>query len=120
MNGSRRRVLVVDDEPDVQDFVRMVLEQGGYDVACADNGEQALARIRDDKPDLVVLDLMMPVMDGWTVLEELGGKLPPPVVVILSAAADAIRAERAGASGCISKPFRPAHLLATCRDVLCA
>ena len=88
MDESRRRVLVVDDEPDVQDFVKMVLEQGGYQVDCADNGEQALEKIRTAQPDLVVLDLMMPVMDGWTVLDRLGGKLPPPVVVILSAAAD--------------------------------
>ena len=60
-----RHVLVVDDERDVQALVRLVLERQGYDVDAASDGREALAKIEARRPDLVLLDLMMPVMNGW-------------------------------------------------------
>jgi len=111
------RVLVVDDEDDVRSFVRLVLETSGYEVICASDGLEGLQAIDAERPDLVILDLMMPVMDGWQVLDEIGHQ-HPPVIVVLSAAGDPERAREKGAAASLSKPFRLPELLATCRQVL--
>src|SRR4051812_27816502 len=100
-----RRVLVVDDEDDVRTFVRLVLETAGYEVRCAADGKEALQAIHIERPDLVVLDLMMPVMDGWQVLAAIAHE-HPPLVVVLSAAADLSRAQVLGAAATVAKPFR--------------
>lgn len=97
---------------------RPVLETAGYAVDSADDGEEALEKIQVARPDLVVLDLMMPKLDGWEVLERLRGLAQPPAVVILSACPDPPRAIRAGAVGCLSKPFRFGELIETCVTAL--
>ena len=109
-----KRVLVVDDEKDVQDFVCGVLADAGYAVDAAGDGEEALVKIEASRPDLVVLDLMMPGLDGWGVLERLKRAPQPPVVVILSAFPDGWRAIQAGAWECLAKPFDLRKLLDTC------
>jgi DNA-binding response OmpR family regulator len=63
--SGKPRVLIVDDEPDVLLTLRMILEAEGFDPALAADGETALRRIDEESPDLVVLDIMMPVLDGW-------------------------------------------------------
>ena len=73
MHG-RPKVLIVDDEPDVLLTMRMILEAEGFDPALAADGETALRRIDDEQPDVVLLDIMMPVLDGWFVLAELAGR----------------------------------------------
>ena len=65
------KVLIVDDEPDILLMLRVNLEAEGYQTALAADGETALRRIADERPDLILLDVMMPVMDGWGVLEAL-------------------------------------------------
>ena len=72
--SSKPKVLIVDDEPDVLLTLRMILESEGFDPSLAADGETALRRIDEERPDLVVLDIMMPVLDGWFVLAELGGR----------------------------------------------
>jgi CheY-like chemotaxis protein len=81
------QVLVVDDDRDVRDVVAAVLESEGYDVSCAENGAQALAIMHGPKPRAIVLDLMMPVMSGWEMLEVVrgDGELAAIPVVVLSA-----------------------------------
>jgi CheY-like chemotaxis protein len=113
-----KRVLVVDDEKDILDFVAMILADTGYEVDCAGDGSEALAKMRARRPDLVVLDLMMPVMDGWDFLQHLHQIPNPPAVVILSAAPDEWKAFRAGAWECLSKPLIPREFLETCRRAL--
>jgi CheY-like chemotaxis protein len=113
-----KRVLVVDDEKDVQDFVCLVLEDTGFAVDCAGNGREALEKIESARPDLVLLDLMMPEMDGWSVLDRLKRIPDAPAVVILSAFADEWRALRAGAWESLPKPFLPQDLVDTCRRAL--
>ena len=113
------RILVVDDEKDVQAFLRLVLEGAGYTVECADDGQEALQKAAVFRPDLVVLDLMMPVMDGWEVLTRLrSGASPPPLVVMLSALAEPRRALREGAAACLAKPFHVRELLLVCERTL--
>ena len=84
MHG-RPKVLIVDDEPDVLLTLRMILESEGFDPSLAADGETALRRIDEEHPDLVVLDIMMPVLDGWFVLAELAGRNKRPGIVVCSA-----------------------------------
>lgn len=118
-----RRILVVDDERDVQALVSMVLERQGYEVEAASDGREALEKIGRHRPDLIVLDLMMPEIDGWGVLERLRAQQgPPPRVVLLSAYAhDPNTRQRgldAGACACLGKPFRLPELISTCEQAL--
>jgi DNA-binding response OmpR family regulator len=114
-----KRILIVDDESDVQELVRLVLEMSGYVVSSAGNGKEALEKIQALRPDLVVLDLMMPGLDGWGVLENLRRTADPPPVVILSAIAR-VRTQPPGAVGFVAKPFEIKELLRTCAHALVA
>jgi len=115
---SPKRILVVDDERDLRTFVAGIFGDLGYVVECAEDGAEALAKMESTPPDLVVLDLMMPILDGWGVLDRLRAMTRHPPVVILSAYADCPRAISAGAAGCISKPFRLKDLVGTCENLL--
>ena len=115
------RILIVDDEPDVLLTLRMILESEGFDPLLAADGETALRRIDAERPELVVLDIMMPVLDGWFVLAELGGRPTRPRVVVCSAKSgdgDRARAAELGADEYVTKPFEPDDLIAVIRDVL--
>jgi len=108
------KVLIVDDEPDVLLLLRVNLEAAGYDTVLAADGETALNRIEDAEPDLVLLDIMMPVMDGWGVLRALSERENGPRVVVVSANSsdrDIIRALTSGALDYVTKPFDPDDLV---------
>ena len=107
------RILVVDDEPDILLLHRLNLEGAGHEVLLAADGMKALERIGTDHPDCVVLDVMMPVLDGWGVLEALQERSDPPPVLVVSAksaTADIEHALSMGAKGYLAKPFN-AHTL---------
>ena len=107
------RVLIVDDEPDILLMLRVNLEADGFETALAADGETALQRVADDHFDLMLLDVMMPVMDGWGVLENLGRVPDPPKVIVVSAKSserDITRAIESGALDYLTKPFSPAEL----------
>ena len=115
------KILIVDDEPDIPLMLRINLEAEGYETALAADGETALRRIADEEPDLVLLDVMMPVMDGWSVLESLSSRLVGPRVIVLSAktaSRDVRRALDLGAAEYLPKPFEPEGLLSTVQRVL--
>ena len=99
-------VLVVDDDPDIWDALAEILEAEGDEIRRARNGKEALERLEPSPPDLILLDLMMPVMDGWTFRQEQrrsGNTVP---VVLLSAAGELDRHRDAlGAVATIAKPF---------------
>jgi len=119
--SKRPRVLIVDDEPDVLLTLRMILEAEGFEPSLAADGETALRRIDEEQPDLVLLDIMMPVLDGWFVLAELAGRARRPFVVVCSAKSsdvDRARARELGADEYVTKPFEPDHLLAVIRGLL--
>lgn len=107
------RVLIVDDEPDILLMLRVNLEAHGFETALAADGETALERIASDDFDLMLLDVMMPVMDGWGVLDNLSRFDSRPRVIIVSAKSsdrDVARAIDAGAVDYLAKPFSPGEL----------
>jgi DNA-binding response OmpR family regulator len=115
------KVLIVDDEPDVLLLLRVNLEAAGYDTVLAADGETALERIDDSAPELVLLDIMMPVMDGWGVLRALEGRPAAPRVIVVSAKSsdrNIVQALTSGALEYITKPFDPDDLLRTVARVL--
>jgi DNA-binding response OmpR family regulator len=115
------RVLIVDDEPDILLMLRVNLEAEGYETAMAADGETALERVRQEQFDLMLLDVMMPVMDGWGVLDNLGRVENPPRVVVVSAKSsdkDVARALDAGAVDYLAKPFNTRDLAGLVAEVL--
>ncbi len=119
--GEGKRILVVDDEEFVRLLVGQILGRSGYQVDFAADGDAALARLSAQRPDLVILDLMMPGMNGWAVLEHMRTRRDMPPVVVLTAhgSYDAFtRVVREGVAGYISKPFSLAELLLTCAKAL--
>jgi CheY-like chemotaxis protein len=109
-------ILVVDDDPAMRALIRLVLEAEGHDVDEASSGEDALSHVTLDPPDLILLDLMMPGMDGWRFLDELHlrGLRSGTRVVIVSALSDTDSIERGrnrGAHGHLVKPFELEALL---------
>ena len=109
------RVLVVDDEPDVLLLCRLNLEQQGFDVLEASSGRSALDLLQQGRPDVVVLDLMMPGMNGYEVLEAIRADerfraTPILVLTAKSLQADRDRTAAMGASAFLTKPFLPSEL----------
>jgi len=99
-------VLVVDDEPDLRDLVALTLADEGFDVDVARDGREALERIAARAPDLMLLDMMMPVMDGRALCRALEATGPlPPMVVMTAADHVAQCARELGAVGWLAKPF---------------
>src|SRR5918997_4088714 len=113
-------VLVVDDEPRIVNFMRMNLELEGCRVISASNGREALDRARDDLPDIVLLDIMMPGMDGFDVLRRLREWSTVPVIVLTAKddEEDRIRGLELGADDYIGKPFSHRELVSRIRAVL--
>jgi DNA-binding response OmpR family regulator len=102
------KILVVDDDPDVLRLLQLTLERDGFKPALAGDGETALRRIEAERFDLVLLDVMMPVMDGWQVLQVVNAMSNPPKVIVVSAKAhpaDRARAFSLGAAEYVTKPF---------------
>jgi two-component system response regulator VicR len=89
-NPSIKKVLVVDDEPDTLELVKLVLESGGFETVLAANGMEAVAKVGTTKLDLVLLDIMMPDMDGWDVFRKIKEKSPTLPIAILTAKAQNI------------------------------
>ena len=122
--GLRRRgplVLVVDDDAGLREYMRVNLELAGYAVREAESGEQALAAIEDQAPDLVLLDVVMPGLDGWQLLrqlEERHGSIP--VIMFSGTVDEAAAAEAAshGARGFVGKPFDPEELLTRAKQLV--
>jgi DNA-binding response OmpR family regulator len=114
-------VLVVDDDPTVSDVVRRYLERDGFSVRLADDGPSALAAFAKEHPDLVVLDLMLPGIDGLEVCRRMRAEAPELPVVMLTALgeeSDRVLGLEIGADDYITKPFSPRELVLRVRSVL--
>jgi DNA-binding response OmpR family regulator len=111
------KVVVVEDEADIATLVATKFRNAGHDVAFARDGEEGLMLITSNRPDVVLLDVMMPKLDGYTVCREIRkcyGASAPPIVVLLSARSQTTDRQRGIEAGCddfVTKPFRPADLL---------
>lgn len=114
------RVLVADDDPKTVIFVRAYLERDGYQVLCAGDGLSALQAIRDERPDLVVLDRMLPELDGMAVARLVREESNVPILMLSARGApkDRVDGLAAGVDDYMAKPFLPAELLARVNAVL--
>jgi two-component system KDP operon response regulator KdpE len=117
---ARRRILVVDDEPRMIRFIRLNLEHDGFDVSEAATGAAALTQLRDRLPDLVLLDVMMPELDGFETLRLIREISPVPVIMLTAKGEedDRVRGLELGADDYITKPFSPRELVSRVRAVL--
>lgn len=102
-----KSVLVVDDDPDICRFITEALNEAGYTVNCARDGVSALQKVRGEPPDLILLDVHMPGIDGWDVLNQLRSAAGPqePIVIMTGQYEGQERALASGAQGYLAKPF---------------
>jgi len=120
---SKKSILVVEDEEDIQQLVSYNLVRAGFDVDCADSGEEALQRVRNKKPDLVLLDLMLPGIDGAEVcrvlrLDEQTRELPIIMLTAKGEEDDVMAGLDLGADDYITKPFSPGVLVSRIKAAL--
>ncbi|WP_072580563.1 response regulator transcription factor [Bacillus weihaiensis] len=114
------KVLIVDDEENIIDVCTRYLELEGYEVLSALNGNDALTQYRMHSPDLIILDIMMPHMDGWQVAEEVRKQHDTPIIMLtaLGQEKDRIYGLTIGADDYVTKPFSPRELLLRVKNVL--
>jgi DNA-binding response OmpR family regulator len=117
---KRRKILVVDDEERMIRFIRLNLEHDGFVVIDALNGKQALQRLRDSTPDLILLDVMMPDLDGFEVLQMVREITSVPVIMLTAKGEedDRVRGLELGADDYITKPFSPRELVSRIKAVM--
>lgn len=114
------KLLVVDDEPNIIELNRMYLEGAGYQVVTARTGPEALDRFRSERPDLVVLDLMLPGIDGLSICREIRQQGATPIIMLTARTEDVDRIVglELGADDYVTKPYNPRELVARVRAVL--
>ncbi|MCJ7694570.1 MAG: response regulator transcription factor, partial [Anaerolineaceae bacterium] len=117
---NKRTILVVDDEQRLTNLVSAYLTQEGFKVVTAENGEVALEMVEKAQPDLVILDIMMPVMDGFEFLAEFRKKHTTPVICLTAKVQeeDQLKGFNMGTDDYVTKPFRPRTLMARVHAVL--
>jgi len=121
---EKKRILCIEDEPETTNLVQLILNREGYEVLGADGGEEGLRMVKEEKPDLILLDLMMPGMDGWQVYQHLKDdeeteNIPVIVVTAKVQSIDKVLGlQVAKVDDYITKPFRPEELSERVRYVL--
>jgi len=113
MKNGADDVLIVDDDPDMVTIIRIMLDDAGYQVRSARNGKEALESVAAKMPAVVLLDILMPVMDGWQCARELRARYGRrvPIVVVTAAEHAGARAAQVGGDDVLAKPFEMAELL---------
>ncbi len=116
----KARILVVDDENDIRELIRFYLLKEGFDVLEASNGEEALVIFENEYIDLGIIDVMMPIMDGFELVEELKSFKDVPVIMLTAKAEskDKLRGFSAGVDDYVVKPFDPSELMARVKAIL--
>lgn len=124
MNAKLKRILCIEDEPEMIDLIRLILGRRGFEVKGANGGIQGLEMIRKERPDLILLDLMMPDMDGWEVYQQIKADESTrdiPVIVVTAKAQSidkVLGLHIAKVDDYIAKPFQPQELLASVERTL--
>ena len=113
-------VLIVEDDPNIRELLQLYLEKDGYAVTLAADGGQGMEKYRSIKPDLVLLDVMMPVMDGWAVCKAIRAEGDTPVIMLTAKGEtdDKVMGLKSGADDYVTKPFEMKELLARIEAVL--
>ena len=113
-------VLIIEDDPNIADLLHLYLEKEGYATTIAPDGGKGLEKFRELRPDLVLLDIMLPVMDGWEVLKSIRQESKTPVILLTAKGetADKVSGLKMGADDYITKPFESKELLARVEAVL--
>jgi two-component system alkaline phosphatase synthesis response regulator PhoP len=119
----KKKILIVDDEKQLVSLVSLHMKMSGYEVLSAKDGEEALAIAREETPDLIILDLMLPKIDGWEVCKRLRteskiGDIPVIMLTARSEAGDKLKGFECGADDYVTKPFSPRELVARVKRVL--
>ena len=120
---DKKSILIVDDEKQLVSLVKLHMEMAGYEVLTASDGERALAIGREENPDLIILDLMLPKIDGWEVCKRLRAELKIggiPVIMLTARTdtEDKLKGFESGADDYVTKPFSPRELVARVKRVL--
>ena len=117
MTENTRRILCIEDEPEMIDLIRLILSRKGFEVSGASGGQEGIYKIRSEKPDLILLDLMMPFMDGWEVYQQMKADEATkniPVIVVTAKAQSidkVLGLHIAKVDDYIAKPFSPKELI---------
>ncbi|MFO8100664.1 MAG: response regulator transcription factor [Dehalococcoidia bacterium] len=119
-NQQKTTILIVDDEPNIREALNMNLELEGFEVTSADNGNEALRKLTEEIPDLVILDVMMPGMDGFETLKKIRevSNVPVMMLTVLGEETDKIRGLEIGADDYVTKPFSPKELVTRVKALL--
>ena len=118
-----KRILVVEDQPDSRQIIHDMLAPTDYEITAAENGEQALAAIAKQRPDLILMDIQLPIMDGYTATSRIKadpelGSIPIIAVTSYALSGEEKKARAAGCDDYVPKPFSPRQLLAKIRQYL--
>lgn len=122
---ATKKILIVDDDPDIRDVITIILQSADYDISAVSNGQECLNKIKQEKPDLLILDLLMPILDGFAVYKELqnpewSSHKDMPILVITSVREEASRrryeletGQKLNVDSYIEKPIAPDLLIET-------
>lgn len=121
----KKRILLVDDEEDIVNLVRMILEDAGYHVTTSTDGREALSRLEKERFDLLLLDIMMPFLSGWEVLQQLRNRsatqdMPVALLTARASPQDDMHPHPTDYCDYITKPFEPEDFLRRIRHILSA
>lgn len=114
-----KKILIVEDEANIRELLRLYLEREGYTVLEAENGVEGIKKWKSDKPDMLLLDVMMPVMDGWEVCREIRAESDVPIIMLTAKGetADRVSGLEMGADDYIVKPLEMPEVIARVRSV---
>ncbi len=117
---TNTKILIADDDRNIGELLRIYLEKEGYSVILAENGEEALVKFDAENPDIILLDVMMPKLDGWQVCRELRKKSECPIIMITAKGEtfDKVLGLELGADDYVVKPFEPKEIVARVKAVL--
>ncbi len=121
--SEKKKILIIDDEPDILELLVLRLEANGYEVTSATDGQKGLDKARNENPDLIILDLMLPSIDGYKVcrmlkFDERFKKIPIVLFTARTQEADMKLGQEVGADAYITKPFEPNILLSKVAELL--
>lgn len=120
MYSGKQKILIVDDEPNICEIIRLYVEKEGYDAIIANDGGKAVEKYKSEAPDLVLLDIMLPVKDGWQVCREIRVVGNTPIIMLTAKGEtfDKVLGLELGADDYMVKPFEPKELVARIKAVL--